>query len=112
MPLLAYTHAIMLAISEFKQLKLRFPEVADSQTDGENDQTELSSLAKKHLNGLTSKDVRMIFNYVPIISMLFSFSILSMKNPSTNFCTISSILPEVHLLRYVQPWVDSLVNKY
>lgn len=47
----------MLAISEFKQLKLRFPEVGDQQTGGENEQNELFNLAKKHLNELKSKDV-------------------------------------------------------
>lgn len=58
MPLLVSTHAIMLAISEFKQLKLKLAEAIDSQTGGENDQNELSNLAKKHLNELKSKDVR------------------------------------------------------
>ena len=46
---MVYIHAIMLAISEFKQLKQRLPEP--------NDDNELSILAKKHLDELKSKDV-------------------------------------------------------
>ncbi len=56
MPQLAYIHAIMLAISEFKQIYLRLPEI-----NQENDQINLSNLAKKHLNELISKDVCVIF---------------------------------------------------
>jgi hypothetical protein len=46
----------MLAISEFKQIYLRLPEI-----NQENDQINLSNLAKKHLNELISKDVCVIF---------------------------------------------------
>jgi len=47
----------MLAISEFKQIYLRLPEI-----NQENDQINLSNLAKKHLNELISKDVCVIFS--------------------------------------------------
>lgn len=110
MPPLIYTHAIMLAISEFKQLKLRLPEVLDKQTDGENEQNELLNLAKKHLNQLKSMDVCLLVDIIQKI--IISSSIQLMSNHSKNFCIISSILPKVHLHPYVQPWVDLLVNKY
>ena len=63
----------MLAISEFKQWKLRFPEVGDKQTGEENEQNELLSLAKKHLNELKSKDVRRV---ALIVDKLFLSPIL------------------------------------
>lgn len=78
-----------------------------------NDETQLSELAKKHLNKLVSKDVCHSVIYT-IIRLLYFVgnSTPSMKNVLISLLNILFIQPKVHSLHYVQQWVALLVNKY
>ncbi|CAF3810848.1 unnamed protein product [Rotaria socialis] len=72
MPGLVYIHAIMLAISEFKQLNQRLPE--PNQMNQENDETTLRNLSINHLTELTPKDHVINENHFSSLLKTFVYS--------------------------------------